>query len=139
MGAVQLEIRLPGMVKCPQPPVVRVVAGAAIRPEGSLVCVTLAVAVDAAGFGALVVGVAVTALTRHNVVQADEREAGEAVVESHGLIPANLGVAGGAVGAELSAVDIVPVVAGHAGGPGLYRIHGAGVAAPAANVLVRAE
>ena len=138
VGTIQVEIRLPVVIKGPQLPVVRGVTGGASGSKAALVRVILGMAVVAAGSGALIVRRDVARLAGHHRVQAVQWEARQVVVEGHFLRPADCSVASCAFIAKLAGMDVIPLVAGDAGCLGLDRVHGTRVATPATHILVRA-
>ena len=96
----QTETGLPRVVELPEPPAVRVVAGAACRPERAAVHILAPVAVDAL-VGGLAIGAARMAVLAGDAdVQPDQREARQVMVEPHRIAPSRFAVTGRAVAPE---------------------------------------
>ena len=113
MGAGQGEFRLFVVIESPAGPAVRIVTCGAIRTEAAFMVLVL-VASRAGPGHILERGRAMAILAGDHRMQANQRKAGQIVVEGDLLPPACFIVALLALCAELSGMRIIFLVAGHA-------------------------
>lgn len=114
VGTGQGEAGPRRVVEAPGGPGVRVVAALTGLPELPLVAVVVGMAGTAARLRVPVGRRRVTGLAGGDRVHAEQRKAGEVVVEADLLPPAGLTVAAAAIAALLTAVGVVGPMAGHA-------------------------
>lgn len=100
MSAIEQKVGLGVVVERPYAPVVGCVAIGALAPELSLVCVILAMAINACRLCAFKFLVHMAGLTGRRGVQAREWKSREVMIEAHIRLPALFTMAGTAVGTE---------------------------------------
>lgn len=112
--AGEREMCLLAVVELPDAPAIGGVAAGAVAAQATFVKIIWPMAVDATGAGILVRARDVTLLARHRHVQADEREAGQVVIEVRAGTPALRRVTLSAVDSEFSGVDVAGAVTAEA-------------------------
>jgi len=115
------------------------VAAATVLAEVAVVRVVALVAIDTGVADVAVLARQVALLTRHGYVQADERVAGEVMIEAHALAPPGRRVALGAIAPELAQMHVVRAVTAQALGRQLLGGDVGRVTGVAGNLLVAAD